>query len=318
MTGTAHLNWSSRLDALCWPTQTKDGLGGYAVPCFVNNLGFHLTTANAFSDGSIDIWGTVDRQIFQRKVGSGRVWMAPSTGARLYVHNLGCLTIRMPDWRFDNVSILPLVDAAICSGNPNLADLVNLAGDETEPIPGAHQKARRYKLPLRRPHPIRITSEGVCHKATAFPVIMIEGAVKRLTRWFVFDDSLTRFGLDGPLIHLDEAARRLAIGEITTSAEEGDRLDIDGLGVVTVEAGLWGIDPAERVREARGEVEVLNGGQGSIRQCMEAFRAYQRDPLERNLDVLRQAYEAVPSHLRGYCGDMDQRDLPIRRALGLA
>ena len=34
-------------------------------------------------------------------------------------------------------------------------------------------------------------------------------------------------------------------------------------------------------------------------------------------EVLRAAYHAVPEHLRMYCGDMDSKDWPIRRILGL-
>jgi hypothetical protein len=31
--------------------------------------------------------------------------------------------------------------------------------------------------------------------------------------------------------------------------------------------------------------------------------------------VLRRSYEAVPEHLRMYCGDMDTKDIPIRMIL---
>ena len=38
---------------------------------------------------------------------------------------------------------------------------------------------------------------------------------------------------------------------------------------------------------------------------------------ERNREALREAYFAVPRHLRHYCGDMDSKDWPIRRILQL-
>jgi hypothetical protein len=120
------------------------------------------------------------------------------------------------------------------------------------------------------------------------------------------------------LIHLDEATEKFSMAEITTHAEDGDRLDISGLGVVTVDSGSWGIDPDERVREARNELDILNGGEGAIRRCVEAFKSYTADPSDQRLQIVRMAYAAVPVHLRIYCGNMDQRDLPIRRVLGLS
>jgi hypothetical protein len=43
---------------------------------------------------------------------------------------------------------------------------------------------------------------------------------------------------------------------------------------------------------------------------------YEAAPSEEKREALRKAYEAVPEHLRMYCGDMDSKDEPIRRILG--
>ena len=42
---------------------------------------------------------------------------------------------------------------------------------------------------------------------------------------------------------------------------------------------------------------------------------YESDSSEANRKRLRDTYEAVPEHLRMYCGDMDSRDGPIKRIL---
>jgi hypothetical protein len=52
-------------------------------------------------------------------------------------------------------------------------------------------------------------------------------------------------------------------------------------------------------------------------ECMDRWRAFERDPSDENRELLRAAYLAVPKHLRIYCGDLDSKDYPIRRALGL-
>ena len=48
---------------------------------------------------------------------------------------------------------------------------------------------------------------------------------------------------------------------------------------------------------------------------MSAFRAYLAEQSAENLNALRQKYEAVPEHLRMYCGDMDVKDIPISMIL---
>jgi hypothetical protein len=44
-------------------------------------------------------------------------------------------------------------------------------------------------------------------------------------------------------------------------------------------------------------------------------KAYNDNPGQEQRERLRLAYEAVPEHLRMYCGDMDSKDGPIRRIL---
>jgi hypothetical protein len=90
---------------------------------------------------------------------------------------------------------------------------------------------------------------------------------------------------------------------------------LDGLGRFQTAGGFWYIDPKERVREAYGLLEELNGGPGAIRRCIDAHEAYEAEPSEERRALLRAAYEAVPEHLRRYCGDMDSKDWPIRHIL---
>jgi len=52
-----------------------------------------------------------------------------------------------------------------------------------------------------------------------------------------------------------------------------------------------------------------------VRRCIDAHEAYEQAPGEERREALRQAYEAVPEHLRMHCGDMDSKDWPIRHIL---
>ena len=55
----------------------------------------------------------------------------------------------------------------------------------------------------------------------------------------------------------------------------------------------------------------------SIARTAQAYSDYEACDSAENLETLRVLYEAVPAHLRIYCGDMDTRDTLIREALGL-
>jgi hypothetical protein len=114
---------------------------------------------------------------------------------------------------------------------------------------------------------------------------------------------------------VDEVAKRLNDGDLYTSVPEGASITIEGLGWIEGQNSSWHVKPDERVREARDMLAKLKGDPGSIRECMNYLREYQADPSSENRDRLRLAYEAVPEHLRKYCGDMDSQDWPIRRIL---
>ena len=46
-----------------------------------------------------------------------------------------------------------------------------------------------------------------------------------------------------------------------------------------------------------------------------AYERYMAEPSSKAMVAFRQKYEAVPEHLRLYCGDMDTKDIPIRMIL---
>ncbi|MCX5150193.1 NADAR family protein [Streptomyces sp. NBC_00320] len=65
--------------------------------------------------------------------------------------------------------------------------------------------------------------------------------------------------------------------------------------------------------EVAGEVARLAGRPTAADLLWEAVRGYQRETSEANRILLRDAYLAVPAHLRVYVlGDMDRQDRPLR------
>lgn len=124
----------------------------------------------------------------------------------------------------------------------------------------------------------------------------------RLVRWLIYADGLTQLGSGRPLVPVDFVRGMFADGRLTLSAPAGTWVTLDGLGRFRAGEGHWSIEPGERVREAADLLDQLRGGPGAIARCIHAYRAFQSDPSGEGRNALRRAYEAVPEHLRMYCG----------------
>jgi hypothetical protein len=184
-------------------------------------------------------------------------------------------------------------------------------GEETE----MRGKVRYSKFGFAKGKPYRVDADGNEVPADSIAVLLHAGSEFQLTPWFVYADGSSRVGITGTLSSVNEVATRLNGGDLCTSVPDGARITIEGLGWFESQSSGWHVKPEERVREAQDLVAILKGEQGSMRKCMNSFREYQTDPSPENRDQLRLAYEAVPEHLRHYCGNMDSKDGPIRRIL---
>jgi hypothetical protein len=66
----------------------------------------------------------------------------------------------------------------------------------------------------------------------------------------------------------------------------------------------------------RDEIDRLRGEPTSEDRCLAALRRYLAEPGPSRLAELREAYLAVPEHLRMFLlGDMDAKDIPLRQLL---
>jgi hypothetical protein len=73
------------------------------------------------------------------------------------------------------------------------------------------------------------------------------------------------------------------------------------------------LTPESFLLEVADRIEELSDRPTSGQRCHEAIRRYAHEPTESHRDRLREAYLAVPAHLRVYVlGDMDRQDRPLR------
>lgn len=287
---------------------------GYGYPTFIRNMQYHLTTLDAYSDGAVDIWGFLDLDLFRKKLKTGWVWPDPPNGEQISVHNMGSWTSCDGQWVETIDSMHRKVVEAVTELNPQKQNLLNMGGTDTE----MRGKVRYAKFGLSDRQPCRRTDNEQLLMGREVPIFEIIDQEYSLTRLFVFADGLCRIGFNGALQHLDVVVEMFSNGALATSAPDGCRIRVEGLGSSLCSSGYWHVQPEERVREIRALHKELNGANDPVRECMLRKRTYREQPSEANLLALRSAYFAVPEHLRLYCGDMDSKDSEIRKLLSEA
>jgi hypothetical protein len=275
----------------------------------IHNWQYFLSTVDVYADGAIDAWGFLDRPLFRAKVARGWVVTSAPVGATLSIYGLGACLIAQARWLRTTAEVVAQTASEIRRLNPTGRDLVDFHGSDVE----VRGKVSYAKLGLSDKKPVLSTVPMTVGESV--PIFRRQGDEFVVEQWFVFADGSSRVGADEPVQALDEALSRLSSGELVTAVPDGARVHIPTLGVIEVASGSWSIDPAERAREACDLVDEAQGKASRIATCIDAFSAYESSPREEARERLRIAYEAVPKHLRMYCGDMDSRDRPIVRVL---
>lgn len=284
---------------------------GRALPIFIHNGSYYLAELQVYADGVFDCWGLYDHDFFLRKLQEGWVATAPPAGAQISIHGLGGGTVASARWDHSPDDLRRLAEQALDQLNPGRRDLVDFGGEDTE----LRGKLRYAKLGLADAKPYRALPDGNEVLGDSAPMLLPTRSGYRLTRWFVYADGMAQLGLDTPYLPFEETVALAYQGQVRTRVPAGAAISIDGMGVVRIQRGHWGIQLADRIAELRDMILQLNGDPGAVQRCREAFAAYQASPAPARREQLRQAYEAVPQHLRLYCGDMDDKDGLIRRAI---
>jgi hypothetical protein len=298
-----------------WPvvSRKRDRRRGWCLPILIHNMQFHYTTLFAFEDGVVDCWEGLDLPLFRKKLRNGWIATEAPRGATLSVFGLGmgCVEQFEPLQSLDELEARVL--AAIRHWNADPRSWVDLGGEAAMP----KGKVRYAKLPALDGIACRHESSGGVRLAREVSVFINRGGSFRLTRWFVYDDGKAKIGPEGPLVELAESEQQVLDGHVTMAIPNGAWVEADGLGRVQIEKGHWKVDAQERIREQRDHLVQLQGGTGAISACRQQWLAYQKTSSAKELERLRERYLAVPRHLRMYCGDMDDKDWPIRLALGM-
>ena len=117
------------------------------------------------------------------------------------------------------------------------------------------------------------------------------------------------------LVNFEEFKTKVAEGWVVTEVPKGARISCHHLyyGNSTLE---FYIKIDEFVKEVEDTIALLQGKQTVAETCIQAFARFLTLPTEENKSSLREAYNAIPKHLRIYVlGDMDCKDSAIRMCI---
>jgi hypothetical protein len=116
-------------------------------------------------------------------------------------------------------------------------------------------------------------------------------------------------------VNFEEFKTKVAEGWVVTKVPKGARISCHHLyyGNSTLE---FYIEIDEFVKEVEDTINLLQGKQTVGKTCIQAFTRFLTLPTKENKISLREAYNAIPKHLRRYVlGDMDSKDSAIKTCI---
>jgi predicted NAD-dependent protein-ADP-ribosyltransferase YbiA (DUF1768 family) len=110
--------------------------------------------------------------------------------------------------------------------------------------------------------------------------------------------------------------QKVKSGWVATTFAQGARASVHHLVTWQFDQAMSWLAPQDLITEVGNEIERLAGRPALEDRLHAALDRYLDDPTDENLVTLREAYFAVPEHLRIYLlGDMDAKDIPLRKLI---
>ncbi len=309
----SQVNKTMNLSGIC---RTKE-IRGYAFPGVIHNDSYFLSDLKVFADGLIDCWGMVVLPLFKGKLDSDWVVTSIPDGKPLDIQHLGSLLFSDAAWTHTNESLCLFIEEIIADLNPRMENLYNCHDRETEKV----GRIRCATVSTGNPRPWKpigsIAPIMIGRFGRSLQHFRVSEDQLFLTTIQLFDDDkVVIFGTGDPItMEFSEFAAELRDPNCFRLPNSGDRVTIEHLVTFTVDNWRWCINSQSIEEEFHDIHNQIQGRPGSIQLCCNAFADYLTEQSKDNFKQLKEKYEAVPEHLRKYCGDMDSQDIPIRMVL---
>lgn len=299
--------------------QATRTIEGVSFPGIIHNMSYFLTDLTVYEDGIVECWDSVDLPIFKRKLRTGKVLSQVPEGAEINIHHLCRIQIIDAVWTHKTPrALFRYVKSLVKALNPEMRNLYNMYGTTSEPIPGG--KIQRAKLMRGSAQTRTMDTDFLGAPASLGEPLrhfMKLGEHTYLVQTAIFKNGTVEItGLpERQKLPFEEFENQIQEKPDNFRAETGDRVRIDGLVEFTAGSISFELDEDGLLGELSAAQRKVRGLPALTTIAAKVFKEYCANPTETKLEELREAYEAVPTHQRCYCGGMDERDIPIRIAL---
>ncbi len=292
-------------------------LQGRFVPGIINNCDrFFLTNLEVFEDGTVDAWELVDLNIFKSQLKSGWVRTAVPDGENINIHNLGDWKVKSGNWTFDKDSYFKYIQSIVKNMNPEMTNLYDSFGETTKMV-------GKFKVSLLGmgngvPYDLELENNPFSnkYKGAGFHIFMkASDEYYHLVNAVVLENSTINLAgmAETRNLTFDQFHEKIKAKTFTTKLKKGARLKIYGLGECTIGKCNF----REKTKDIAGQtfdlLAKLKGEKTRAEICKTFYEQYCQKPNKQRKNLLREAYENVPEHLRAaILHDMDAKDIPIR------
>lgn len=290
---------------------------GRDFPGIIHNGNHYLTRLAVYSDGMVSCWGLLDPTGFQEKLRRGWVTTGVPDGETLHVHHVGQLKVSHGEWERTPAELEAWVDEQVTMMNPARENLRDYGGVSSRKIGKVN-----YAWPLGsriRPVEPGVVWVGSTVGEDADVLWRVDGELYVVNLTAFRSGKIYTEGLPEERELSSESLRELAAsGVLSSQVDPGQWINIRGLGRFRAQAAKYLVPAADIVTQLQDDLDRRLGRTNLKDRCKHAYERWQTSRSQTDLDALREAYLAVPEHLRRYLlGDMDRKDRPIREVLGL-
>jgi hypothetical protein len=123
--------------------------------------------------------------------------------------------------------------------------------------------------------------------------VIIHNSLYFLTEIRVYKDGVIDCWM---LVDFEEFKHKLDIGWVTLEIPDNETLHIQNLGKIEIKSFVPEKSNEDFIKEVEDCIIELNGGQGRVQKCKEAFKNYLVDDSEENFARLKAMFDDLPSN----------------------
>jgi hypothetical protein len=304
----------------------KATIRGRSRTIFLHYGGYpQLSRIAAYSDGLIQFGGIhngFDFGGFVKAIHRGAISPLPGNSGTTFLFEdrlsgLGACVVDEFRPLLTSDDLIDWARSTIDEFNPSGTGLLDCGGIDYEPVdprtPGIRQLRTVFSAAARYP---KYDETGREIPGQPYRVAYLDDRDWSITDWMIYADGTAQLGPTGAIVDFRAVVELGRAGRVTSSVPDGQWMSLCGLGLLRPRSTYWRIGQQALLVEAEDILARLQGKEGCVDFCLRALRYHLENTSPESLDLLREAYDLVPAHLREI--GLREPEHQIRRLLLLA